>query len=82
MDREKLLFMSNEQIKDSFLRKKVRVVLNDGQEEEFIVDKLKLTSYTNDESFSSVGFISEDGKSYLYTGIKEIFVVDNTVQQT
>lgn len=79
MDREKLLFMSNEQIKDSFLRKKVRVVHNDGQEEEFIVDKLRLTSYTNDESFSSVGFISEDGKSYLYTGIKEIYIIDSMI---
>ena len=58
MDREKLIFMSNEQIKDSFLSKRVRVVLNDGKEEEFIVDKLRITSYSNNKSYSAVGFIS------------------------
>ena len=76
MEREKLSFMSNEQIKDSFLSKRVHVILNDGHEEEFVVDKLMLASYTNDTSYSAVGFISKSGKSYCFLGIKEIYVID------
>ena len=77
MEREKLIFMSNEQVKESFLNKKVRVVLNNGKEEEFIVNKLKLAGYTNDDSYSTVGFISKAGKCYLFTAIKEIYVINN-----
>ena len=79
MDREKLIFMSNEQIKDSFLSKRVRVVLNDGKEEEFIVDKLRITSYSNNKSYSAVGFISKEGNSYLFTGIKKINIISSTI---
>lgn len=76
MEREQLLFMSNEQVKNSFLNKKVHVVLNDGRDEEFVVDKLQLASYTNDISYSVVGFISNLGKCYLFSGIKEISIVN------
>ena len=77
MERDQLLFMSNEQMKSSFLKKLVHVVLNDGREEEFVVGKLQLASYSNDESYSVVGFISNLGRSYLFSGIKEINIVSN-----
>ncbi len=77
MEREKLLFMSNEQIKKTFLHKRVRVVLNDGKMEEFVVNKIRIASFANDECYSVVGIISDLGNSYLFGGIKDIDVVDN-----
>ena len=74
MVRDDLIFMSKEQLKKSFLHKRVRVVLTDGKEEEFIIKKLQLASYSNNESYSVVGFISQSGKSYTFQGIKEIYI--------
>ncbi len=74
MVRDDLIFMPKEQLKESFLNKRVRVVLTDGKEEEFIIKKLQLASYSNNESYSVVGFISQSGKSYTFQGIKEIFI--------
>ena len=76
MEGEKLIFMSKEQLRDSFLNKRVRVILNDGKEEEFVVDKLLLTSYTTNESYSAFGFSSKAGKSYMFLGIKEFYVIE------
>lgn len=74
MVRDDLIFMSKEQLKESFLNKRVRVVLTDGKEEEFIIKKPQLASYSNNESYSVVGFISQSEKSYSFQGIKEIYI--------
>lgn len=75
MVRDDLVYMSKEQFQKSFLNKRVRVVLTDGKEEVFIIKKLQLASYSNNESYSVVGFISQSRKSYSFQGIKEIFVL-------
>jgi len=79
MVRDDLIFMSEEELKESFLNKRVRVVLNDGQEETFIVEKLSLTPYAFNGSCPVVGFISHLGKSYSFLGIKEVYVLKNDV---
>ena len=75
MVRDDLIFMSKEQLKGSFLHKRVRVVLTDGKEEVFIIKELQLASYSNNESYSVVGFISQSGKSFSFQGIEEIFIL-------
>lgn len=75
MVRDDLIFMSQEQLVESFLHKKVRVVLNDDQEETVIVEKLTLAPYAYNGTYPIVGFISQSGKSYSFLGIKEIYVV-------
>ena len=75
MKRDDLIFMSKEQLKESFLNKSVRVVLTDGKEEEFIVKNLQLASYSNNEAYSVVGFISKSEKSYSFLRIKEVYVL-------
>ena len=77
MERDKLLSMSKEQIKESFLNKRVRIVMNDDKEEEFIVANLRVTCLTNIESCTIVGFISQLEKSYLFTSFKEIDVLSS-----
>lgn len=54
MVRDDLIFMSEEQLQDSFLNKRLRVVLYDCQEEEFIVEKLSLTRYTNIDPYAGI----------------------------
>ena len=76
MEGEKLIFMSNEKLRASFLNKKVRVILNEGKKEELVVDKLFLASYADDESYSAFGFVSRAGKSYMFLDIKEIYVIE------
>lgn len=75
MVRDDLIFLSKEQLKESFLNKRVRVVHNDEQEETFIVKKFSLTPYAFNGSCPVVGFISHLGKSYSFLGIKEIYVL-------
>jgi hypothetical protein len=75
MVRDDLIFLNEDQLKDSFLNKRVRVVLNDDQEETFIVKRLSVTPYAFNGSCSVFGFISQSGKSYSFLGIKEIYVL-------
>ena len=75
MVKDDLIFMSKEQLKESFLNKMVRVVLNNDLEETFIVEKLSITPYAFNGACPVVGFISRSGKSYSFQGIKEIYIV-------
>lgn len=76
MKKEKLLSMSNDQVKETFLHKAVHVKLIDGKEVEFNVANLQLTNFSNDMSYSVIGFISDTERSYLFSVIKEITVID------
>lgn len=76
MNRDKLISMSNDQVRETFLNKAVHVILNDDQEVDFIVANLQSTIYSPDMSYSVVGFISKTGKSYSFLGIKEVTVID------
>ena len=75
MVRDDLIFMSREQLRESFLHKRVRVVLNDDQIVEFIVKAFSVTPYANNGACPEVGFISQSGKGYSFLGIKEIYVI-------
>lgn len=75
MKRDDLIFMSKEQLEESFLHKRVRVVLNDDKVEEIIVKKLSCTPYAFNGACPVVGLISHFGKSYSFLGIKEIYVI-------
>jgi hypothetical protein len=75
MVRDDLIFLSEAQLKDYFLNKRVRVVLNDDKEETFIVKRLIITPYSFNRSCPVVGFISQLGKSYSFLGNKEIYIL-------
>ena len=75
MVRDDLIFMSQEQLEESFLHKRVRIVLNDDQIEEFIVKEFSLTPHAYNGACPVVGFVSRSGKCYSFLGIKEIFII-------
>ena len=75
MVRDDLIFMSKDQLVESFLHKRVHVVLYGNQIEDFIVKGFCVTPYAKNEACPIVGFISQSGKSYSFLGIKEIYVI-------
>lgn len=75
MVRDDLIFMSQEQLVESFLHKRVRIVLNDDQIEEFIVKEYSFTPHAFNGACPVVGFVSQSGRCYSFLAIKEIYII-------